>query len=256
MSILKLGFNKDISNEDYHADTEYLSSSSLKMIMEDPEEFHKKYVLKEKTESKKSVNLDFGTYVHTLILEPHLVNSTVAMYPKRKQGKEWNSFKEKHPGKLFINEGQQTLGNQLANSFDNNRFTEELYREGEAEVTLCVEIEGIKIKVRTDWLDIHNNRIVDLKTTADSLGYWDVKTTIAKWKYDLSAALYMDAVAQHTGSTPEFIWDFLGKTCTNNKKFKCSEATYLSGRNKYLEAIARIKECRESGNYEFKMSEI
>ena len=43
--MLKLGFNEDISNDDYHNDREFVSSSGLKLMLKDPRKFYKNYVL-------------------------------------------------------------------------------------------------------------------------------------------------------------------------------------------------------------------
>ena len=52
MKKLKIGKNKDMTNEEYHADREYISSSGLKLILKDPDEYYRQYVLDEKSESK------------------------------------------------------------------------------------------------------------------------------------------------------------------------------------------------------------
>jgi hypothetical protein len=72
---LELGINKDISNDHYHSNKTFFSSSVLKDLLKDKELFHKKYILKEEVERSGPLNAFlFGSYVHTLILEPHLVD--------------------------------------------------------------------------------------------------------------------------------------------------------------------------------------
>ena len=44
--MLKIGLNNNITNEDYHNDREYESSSSLKLYLKDPKEYHNRYILK------------------------------------------------------------------------------------------------------------------------------------------------------------------------------------------------------------------
>ena len=48
---LSLGVNKNITNQDYHDDREFISSSGLKLLAKDPKKFHKVYVLGEEDES-------------------------------------------------------------------------------------------------------------------------------------------------------------------------------------------------------------
>ena len=77
--MLKLGVNK-CENEDYHADRHFKSSSTLKMFLKDPREFYKRYVKGEKREDGYKSAYDFGSYVHSIILEPHQTDKEFAIF--------------------------------------------------------------------------------------------------------------------------------------------------------------------------------
>jgi len=90
------GLHKTLSNEDYHAEKEHLSSSNLKMLLKDTQKFYKEKILGEK-EPLKGAFLDEGNYAHTLILEPHMVEKEYEFFPgNRKAGKDWKAFEKKH----------------------------------------------------------------------------------------------------------------------------------------------------------------
>ena len=46
--MLKLGINDEITNEDYHGDRKFESSSSLKLYLKDPKEYLKKLIFHNK----------------------------------------------------------------------------------------------------------------------------------------------------------------------------------------------------------------
>ena len=244
MSGLKLGYN-DIDNSGYHGDTEYYSSSSLKMMLKDSKSFYKKYIKGEPDVPKVGSHLSFGSYIHSLILEPELTDSEFIIYDKPKRGNAWKEFKAEHEDKEILNASQDRHAQQMIREFTKNKWATELIKGGEAEKTLCVELDGIKIKVRAD----HWNQgvITDLKTTNYGVSYEAIQKTMVQWDYDLSAALYCDAFTAHTGEHHDFYFVFLCKSTLGVEVYKASEQFLNNGRTKYKKAIAKIKEAKESG---------
>ncbi len=252
MSILKLGFNEDISNSDYHSDIEYLSSSSLKLLNKCPREFYKKYVKGEEDEEKgSSPHLVFGSLVHTLILEPHMLEEDYSLYQGTKgkssnEYKEWKSLLPEDAGEI-ITQSQLSKARMLTDIVQENEHAVELLAEGSPERTLCVEIDGVKIKVRADWHDAASAAIVDVKTTGSGLSYEEIQQTCLQWGYPLSAALYADAFEQETGKKQDFYFIFVGKSPMGCAVFKASDQFLEFGRRQYKAAIKKILESRASG---------
>jgi len=56
---LQMGIN-EVSNHDYHADTKYMSSSNLKLLLKDREKFYREKILGER-EQKSSNAFDVGS---------------------------------------------------------------------------------------------------------------------------------------------------------------------------------------------------
>ena len=57
------GIFTGITNEEYHKDTKYVSSSALKIILKDPKEYYNKYVVKLPRENQNKAAYDFGSYI-------------------------------------------------------------------------------------------------------------------------------------------------------------------------------------------------
>ena len=150
------GFNPKCSNEQYHGDMEYRSSSALKMMLKDPRQYYKNYVLNE-PQNFNSDALSIGSYIHTRILEPHLVEEEYALYTgSRRSGDVWKEFKEKaeSENKTIITGSQKQLADTMIDNFEKAHVTlgmpgnekdvliSSFFKDGAAEETLAVIVTG------------------------------------------------------------------------------------------------------------------
>jgi exodeoxyribonuclease VIII len=260
---LKDGFNEDVNNDYYHSNRQYKSSSALKLILKDPRQYYKTYVLNEPS-SISSDALSIGSYVHTRILEPHLVDEEYAIYTSRKQGKAWEDFKEENEGKTILSSSQKSLSDSMIAEFekatikignaDNEKevFIKSFFEGGVPEETLCGKLDGYPIKVRFDYRKEFEDfgSINDLKTTGSPMSNREeVEEICAYWDYDLSAALYVDMVTKATGKPHDFYFVFISKKNYETKIFKASETMLERGRDKYKKAIELLKKAESSGIY-------
>ena len=252
---LKEGILDNISNNAYHSDKEYESSSTLKKMFENPKEYYRTRVKGEEAYIPPRLQeaFDFGSYLHTLILEPHLLDH------------EYHIGTEGKVGKKSISMDNAVLANKMFNKY--NKETIELGEQGKeslvklntfieggiAEQTLCTTLDGIKVKVRPDYRRefLDHGQIVDVKTTSEaSLTPYKVDKICAKYGYALSAALYVDVVQQLTGIEQEFYFLFLSKKGINQVEiFKASDSFLERGRKQYTLALKRLKKARETGIY-------
>ncbi|KXX64207.1 hypothetical protein AY586_14765 [Marichromatium gracile] len=76
-------------------------------------------------------------------------------------------------------------------------FARALLADGDPEVTMLWERDGVSCKARADWVCGGHQVIVDLKTAADA-GEQGFRRAVGQWKYHLQAAHYIDA-ARATG---------------------------------------------------------
>ncbi|MAV64728.1 MAG: hypothetical protein CMG00_06010 [Candidatus Marinimicrobia bacterium] len=242
-----LGIN-EISNEDYHRDREFESSSSLKLFLFDPKSYYKKYVLQEREDDKEKTAFIFGSYIHSCILEPSKTTSEFVVYEGAKRyGKKYEKFKEENPKKQILTEIEAAKADWMIEKFANHAVAPNLIANGQAEKTLCVEIDGIKIKVRADY--VTDNAIHDIKTTYSGLDKENVLTTILKYNYDLSAALYVDAFTQWTGREHSFNFIFMNKKDGSIEVYRASDELIANGRRKYKKSLKNLAKARESGIY-------
>lgn len=245
------GFHNDMDNNDYHGDVTHLSSSSLKMLLKDPRGFHKKYILKEKEVEQINSNFIFGSYLHTLVLEPHKAADEYAIYHKNfKRGKEYDEFRAENPGKEVITSVQADKAQEMLETFKNNKDAVQLISGGVAEQSLFTDLDGVGIKVRPDYLytDVYSGYIVDLKTTSERLDRAALMKVVAKYDYDLSAALYVDAYKQALGMDFNFYFVFMSKAePAQTIAIKASKQLLENGRRKVNYAIKKYKKCLETG---------
>ena len=245
--MLKIGIN-NCDNETYHSDRKFKSSSTLKLFLKDPREYHKRYVLGEEREDTYKSAYDFGSYMHSLLLEPDKTDDEFAVFEgATRRGKVYEEFKSNNEGKTIITASQAQQALDLYNLYHEHLDTQGLIEDGVAEHTLCVELEGMPIKVRADY--IKEGMIIDVKTSSDPVDKFSAAKTIIRFDYDLSAALYVDAFKEYTGQDHEFIFAFLNKQNGDVGILKASEALLENGRKKYKTAIKNLAEAEKTGIY-------
>ena len=77
------------TNEMYHAERNHLSSSNLKQLLNDKQGFYEDKILKLDKPPKTSAIFDEGSYAHSLILEPSMIENEYAFFPGwKRDGRE------------------------------------------------------------------------------------------------------------------------------------------------------------------------
>ena len=252
---MKLGVNLDVTNADYHSDVEFLSSSAFKLLHKDPQSFYRKYILKERETVSNQAALNFGTVAHLMLLEPHLMEESVAVFDGGpiKRGKAYDEFIRNNEGKIVLSLTEKQKLDALKAAFEAHPNGPQLLAGCEFEYTLCGEINGIKVKCRADAINIERGIIVDVKTT----GYGGDKDafgiTLNDLYYDLSAALYCEIAKQVYGKPFDFYFIVLSKSDMTCSLFKTSRPTYNQGLMRLNEAIQILKECRLTNVWEHAM---
>jgi len=275
---MKKGIHKNLNNDKYHADRTHLSSSVLKTALEDPVEYRKVYVEgKEKAPMGNQNALDLGNYIHTLLLEPELLEKECVVYPARqRRGKAWKFFEDQNKGKVIITQAQLEVAEAIHEEFKATEIQLEhgkikgpdLFTGGEAELSLFIDLEfplnksnqelagaetaKLPIKVRSDYfIDMGDHIIIrDLKTTSKCPN--DVKTAkqiCFDYYYYLSAALYLDAFCQYHNKDGVFDFVFSSKMDNQTNLFRTSEKSINFGRGQYISALNSIWYWRNTNNY-------
>jgi hypothetical protein len=263
------GVNPPCSNEEYHGDREYLSSSALKLIVKDAKQFYDTYILNIEPQNQNKTAFALGSYLHAMILEPHVLDVEFAVFEgKTRRGKDWEAFKTLHEGKTIITGSQKGMCDNLFKNYESTILKlgerevsiPSFFKKGIPEETMTAEIRGIKLKVRTDYrrCDDKYQSIVDVKSTGEVVNTKEqAEAVCAQWDYDLSAALYCDVAEKVTGFKHEWFFCFLSKKDGQVSMYKASETMLERGRKKYNQGIDRIIKARETGIwYENKIEEL
>lgn len=240
-----------VSNSEYHSDKTHISSSSLKKLLTDREQFHKEHVLGERKPLTGNF-LDEGSYVHSLILEPEKVEEEYAISQSfHKRGKEWTEFYDANmnSGKILLSKAQSQRCKTYYDAYKRNKNAVDLVSEGEAEHTVCGELNGVKVKVRADWVNVDKGYIVDVKTSAHSVDKDSFKLTIDRYMYQLSASLYCKVLEQEYGKPFDFYYIAISKSELNCEVFKTSKMTMQEGDHMVSKALSIYKKCIETNTW-------
>jgi len=255
MSITDQKINTEISNQDYHDNRSHVSSSGLKLYLKDPVEYHKQYVLGEKPFIPEALQnaFDFGTYVHAMVLEPHLLESDFAIYESGCK----EAFTYDNEGKLIITSGQDAIARKMYKNYQDAVFYPDgkkistFFEHGLAEESMFADLDGLNVKIRTDYRKVDKDgkyaSINDVKTTSKAINFKSVTKVCEELGYDVSAALYCDVAKKVTGIDHDFFFLFMGKKDYKSEIFKASEEFLERGRKKYKRAIKGILKSRETG---------
>jgi hypothetical protein len=132
--------NQNLSNKEYHADSSSFSSSNLKDALEDIELLYKNKILKaEKEESANQDAFDTGTYFHTRVLEPELLDKECAVWPSGvRKGKVWEEFKSQNKGKAIVTETQKESAEAIAKLVFDSPQAMNILKKGKPEISVFV----------------------------------------------------------------------------------------------------------------------
>jgi hypothetical protein len=233
------------NNTDYHANRSHLSSSNLKMILQDIAQFKREWIdgLKE-PEADKSYLVE-GTLTHSLILEPGTV-SKYAIFPGlRKAGKEWEAFKAANAHRPIVSIVQMQRAEKLYRAYAAMQTATAMIQGGLAEHTMLGNIMGVDLKSRADYI-VPGQYIVDVKTTSLPSGSDFFAETITQYEYGLSAALYTEIADQTYKAKHDFYWLVLSKDDGQCHIYKAGPSL-VTGKLLVHAALAKYKQCLATG---------
>lgn len=268
MSILsKLTELPRLTNAEYHA-SDGISKSMLDVVRQSPAHYHYRYLSGE-YQSKTTPTLEFGSMVHSYVLEfdkffaeytrvpdnaPRRP-TTAQLTAKKPSDKTleaiawWEQFDAENKGRKIVDNEELATLHAIRASILSNKTARKLLENGIAESSVYFTEPETETpcRVRPDWYS-SRDFIVDLKTTASAapraFGF-----SAAKYRYHVQAALYMDAFYHSFGEYPA---GFVFIAVEKEPPYIC--ACYLAtpamldaGGNAYLQDLRRIKECQESG---------
>lgn len=216
---IKEGLHFDLPNDDYHALTDWYSSTQLKKAL--PERYK---------EGGSQEALDFGTFVHIVVLEPDnlsnyvVLNAAAIAGDNPKTGRPYDSptmtarykaakAEAEQDGKAVISQEDWDTAHQMREAITRHDIARELLFEGEGaaeESAFITDANGVRLKARFDRRI--PGAVVDLKTTSAKPGADSLARTIADYGYDLSAAHYLAVTDLLDLDVQGFTWVFVDKS--------------------------------------------
>jgi exodeoxyribonuclease VIII len=180
----------ELTNEQYHAEKEHISSSGLKEI------YSKglwSYLQNKDVEKKQTPAMVFGSAYHCYALEPDKFLDEYCISQKfdgrTKQGKaDKAEFERINAGKTVINEEDFAkivdMQKALQNFLSLNPDLYNIWETSESEVSFFGVVENTPVKIRYDKYNSAFGISIDLKTTQDASpkGF---PYEIRKYKYDI-----------------------------------------------------------------------
>lgn len=190
-----------LSMQDYR-ELDAISNSELLTIERSPSDFI--WSKRAPVDSTKTGALDFGTMMHTALLEPDLFGDNLVIYDQTKS-RDTVKFNQ------FMNDVDSNAIVLLESEYDKLRlmvdsakshptFNHYLTILNEVEQSIFGDFDGAQVKIRPDLKSDSLGMIGDLKTT-DDLAKWRESAT---WRnplfvlnYGHTAAFYMDVYGEY-----------------------------------------------------------
>ncbi len=243
----------DMSNAEYHA-SEGVSRSKL-IDIRNPLKYYKRYVAENRVPKKKTKEMIIGNIVHSLVLEPTLVDSEYAVKEKingaTKDGKKYNAgFSLLAGGREVIASDDYELSKCMAEEILKHPIFLRIIPGAKIEKSIfwVDEESGLLCKARPDIWNDDIGLICDLKTNPecdiDSINGYVIK----QYGYHIQAAMQADAIASVTGKViNNFYFLLAGKEQPYMPRvLQLKEGWIELGRKHYKDALKILKVCMET----------
>lgn len=238
-----------MKNEIFHIDEKgynelpALRSTLLKEFMKSPA--HYKFMVDNPNAGGPKSYFILGSFVHSLILEPDTI---AGKYMKvNVKSRNATAYKEciptaKASGRDILLAPEWQQGVDMAQAALGDPVFSKMVSSCEPELSATAKIEDIWVKVRLDMYLPESGIICDVKTTSESVKFFPYN--LRKYGYDISAALYWDAMELAGEQPKEFYFAVIEKFPPYGiKLFQMTEEYIEEGRKRYREALVEFKRC-------------
>lgn len=192
-----------------YSDDQSVSQSQLKELAKSPRRYQAIYIAKT-IHVEPSDAMEFGTLVHGMTLQPHLIDDQVVVIPPdvltsngQRRGKAWDAFAEENSHKLIVRQTDYDRARQIAEKVWDHPFYKLVF-EWQQYVEVPIKWVDPTVEVACKGIpDIvcSNEWIIDIKTTGDLTGFTQgrdalVSRTIAEFGYHIQAAFYLTGASE------------------------------------------------------------
>lgn len=245
-----------LSNEAYHNDKENVSSSGLKLLIEEsPDVFYDRYVKGNHKQSTDAMNL--SSLVHHAVLEGDDFLKRYVVKPKfdlrknvdKAANAEWMAA---HEGKVIVTQEEVEVIEGTYGS---------IFSHPDAGIILknCLfersgyytdKETGIACRIRYDAYDPRSKILTDIKavrSAKESQFQWAIKD----YRWDLSMAMYQQGIYEIDGEMPE---DLVFIAVEKERPYRCAvyqlgARSVAAGFNDYRLALSKLKQCRTNDHW-------
>lgn len=164
---------------------QYISNSDIKVMRNDPEQFH--------APSKTTVAMEQGKYFHQLMLEPTKSKDFPISDSTRRDAKHKAFLEEKGLDEALKTSEAQEIENLVKWFKDENnpksqKYLEDIYSlHSHFEEPMVGKIMGYDFKCKADCVNVKEGYIIDLKTSRDVPKFL---LTAKTWGYHTQALIY------------------------------------------------------------------
>lgn len=237
--------------DDYHR-VEALSQSGARKLLRSPAH----YVLERTGPAAPTPAMQFGTSVHTAVLEPGKVGEQIAILPdvdrRTKEGKAaFAEFEEKNRGKIFLSSDDAVRLGACVDAVRSHPAAVRLLKDAEVELSLFWRDGKYDVPCKGR-LDIRSlGGITDLKTTSDASPEAFARSA-ASFFYHCQAAHYFSGCEHVIGETPAFFAIIAVETEPPHAVavYTMPSNAIMAGMRLMDKALARYAECIKSGKWQ------
>lgn len=230
----------------YHTGTNRISSSGVKIIRDkSPAHYYARY--SGGATETYSRPLVFGQALHCLVLEGQAeFDKSFGVAPAHPGTKKYEEWKKQTYllGGLKPEDMSQVMRLRDALYLPGSESARLLKMESTNETAIKWKNQatGAPCKAMPDFLADNGSIMLDLKSTADA-SIQGIKSSIRRYSYDLSAAMYLEGVEAVYGMTPRWGWLFVEKETFATRIVWASDLTIETGKAKLDNGLATYAEC-------------
>jgi|GEM_PF-4058485 hypothetical protein len=200
-----------------YCDIDAINSSKLKEFFADQKLFYKTHIEKSIPEEEEARHFTLGRAIHCAVLEPENFTKNFMVGERRKSTKLGiaNHAVALEAGISLISEDEYTLCQAIARELPKQKQWN-LYHEGaikiHTEVTITLEMNGIKLKVMLDRCIEHENFVYvpDLKSTSKA-NQNEFDSALTEYDYLIQCAFYKFVAEKHFKKPCIMIFTFCSK---------------------------------------------
>ena len=203
----------DCSSEEYRS-LELLNQSSLKVLLREPELFHKQNILKTWREREPTKSLSFGVESELVVCSR---GKCVVRCPDdvltsngQRRGKKFDEFRSEHsPGSVFVTDDDWCGHRSVLKNIEEHDVARDLLL-GDSGVwstkwRYTPEFWDVELKAEVDLILPERDIVVDYKTSK-AVDEKSFIGSVETFGYDFQAAAYLHLLEQREGRRLQFFW--------------------------------------------------